>query len=479
MKLARSINSPISAATCVGVSLILGLLFNWLFFGKFPGISFVIYIAAIICGLVILTYRSGRSLPVAIFWLLLPLGFFSVMVALRASRLLIVLNILASLLLLLLVARIAFRDNLRGLKLIDYAKIPFLPLKFFAPLVRTLADVFALRSVVSKHPLAAQITRGIALTIPLLAVFLLLFASADLVFQKYVIDTFNVKLDVITVWRTILVALVTLVFTGAYTYTIKPSDKQSREAKPAARLFSLGKVEISILLGSISVLFLLFILIQLAYLFGGQSNISAQGFTYAQYARKGFFELLVAAILAFAMLWTVDKTVAKTAGGHSLAFRILSSALIIEVILIMVSAFKRLYLYEQAFGFTTLRLYSHSFVIFLAAIFVLLLIKILKNQSENHFAFPAFIMAITFLVGMNLLNPDAFIARQNLDRLHQTGKLDAAYMSELSEDALPQIKTAINLTTGDTHRQLVDALKKRSVPLDWRSWNLSRNQASR
>jgi hypothetical protein len=475
---ASNLTPTSKAAAFAGVSLILGLLFDLLFFGKLPGISVAIYATAIIGGLVALASYVKRPLPAPALWLLLPLGFFATMVAVRASHLLTLLNILASLLLLLLIARLTFHDNLRKFNLWDYAKIPFLPFKFAVPLASTFAAFFAARSKVSDNPLAGQIVRGVLLTVPLLVVFLALFASADLVFQRYVTDVFNISISPTTVARTIIVTIVTLAFTGAYSYIFSQSKEPSSVPTPEAR-FSVGKVESSILLGSVSVLFLLFILVQLTYLFGGQSNISALGFTYAEYARKGFFELVVVAVVAFAMLWAADRTVAKSSRGHTLGFRLMSSALITEVILIMASAFKRLYLYEQAYGFTTLRLYSHVFVVFLAVIFVLLLIKILRNQTENRFALPAFIAAVGFLVAMNLLNPDAFIARQNLDRYHQIGKLDGQYLGSLSEDALPEIKTAISITSGETKQQLVSSLAGRTEPTDWQSWNLARSQSTR
>jgi hypothetical protein len=476
MKLTRSITPTTKATAFAGVSLILGLLFDMLFYGKLPGISVAIYAVAIVSGLIALKGYLRRPLPAPVLWLLVPLAFFAGMVAVRASHLLTLLNILAGLLLLLLIARLTFLSDLRGFNLWDYAKIPFLPLKFVTPLMLTLADLFALRSTVKSHPLAAQIARGILLAVPILIVFLALFASADLVFQKYVTSAFNLHIGPDTVAQTIIIIFVTLAFTGAYSYIFGQPDKPANSSSAKAH-FHIGKVESGVLLGSVNVLFLLFILIQLAYLFGGQSNVSALGFTYAEYARKGFFELVAVAVVAFAMLWAADKTVAKTKLGHTLAFRVLSSVLIAQVILIMVSAFKRLYLYEQAYGFTTLRLYSHVFVVFLGVIFVLLLIKILRNQTENRFALPAFITAIVFLVAMNILNPDAFIDRQNLDRFHQTGKLDGGYLGSLSDDAREEVKTAITITNGDTKQQLIDSLAGRTEPSDWQSWNLARSQA--
>ena len=104
----------------------------------------------------------------------------------------------------------------------------------------------------------------------------------------------------------------------------------------------------------------------------------------------------------------------------------------------MASAFRRLSLYEQAYGFTVLRLYSHVFIIFLAVVFGFLLYKIYKNQEENNFAYHVFLSLIFFLAVMNFFNPEAFVARRNLERFYQTGDLDVFYLSSLSSDALPQ-----------------------------------------
>lgn len=469
----NSIHPAAKAAAFAGVSLGLGLLFNLLFFQQFPGISVVVFVAAIVAGLAALAEYLQRPLPKSVLWMLLPLGFFAGMVAVRASYMLILLNIMACLLLLLLIARNTFHDDLRNFKLWDYAKIPFLPFKFVLPLLRTIGDFFASRSAVAKHPLAGQITRGVLLAIPALVIFLALFASADLVFQKFVTDAFKIQISDALIVQIILVAIVTLAFTGAYAYIFGKSEGEMHRPASAPAL-RIGSVEVSILLGSVGVLFLAFIAVQLTYLFGGQSNISAQGFTYAQYARKGFFELLLVAMVAFGMIWAADRTVKKSDAGHGLAFKILGGVLIAEVILVMVSAFKRLYLYEEAFGFTTLRLFSHVFVVFLAVVFGLLLIKILRNQAENRFALPVFITAMVFLAGMNLLNPDGFIGRQNLDRYSETGKLDGTYMGSLSADAQPEIEKALSITTGQTHQDIQAALDDRFVPTGWQSWNYAR-----
>ncbi|HUC20496.1 MAG TPA: DUF4173 domain-containing protein, partial [Candidatus Polarisedimenticolaceae bacterium] len=247
----------------------------------------------------------------------------------------------------------------------------------------------------------------------------------------------------------------------------------------------IGQVESTILLASVNTLFFTFILVQLAYLFGGQANISAQGFTYAEYARKGFFELLTVAVVAFGLLWSAERYVEKTERGHSALFKVLSSALVLQVILIMGSAFRRLYLYEQAYGFTMLRLYSHAFTVLLAVIFLILAYKIIRSASDQAFALPALVAIIVFLAGLNALNPDAFIARQNLDRHQDTGKIDTKYLSRLSDDAVPVLVGGYASLRPDDTKVLGGELNRRRLEAQsdggrgWQSWNLSRATADK
>lgn len=337
----------------------------------------------------------------------------------------------------------------------------------------------------SKHrKTLSQVIKGIVLTIPVLAILLALFSSADLIFQKYISDLIALDIDVEeTIARAILIFMATLIFIGAYSHIFQKTDDQTIVQKDKAGSF--GHIENSILLGSVNALFLIFILVQLTYLFGGESNISAQGFTYAEYARRGFFELIAVAITSLLLLLATERYVVKKETGHALGFKLLSTALVAQTILIMVSAFARLSLYEEAYGFTTQRLYSHAFIILLAVIFCWLLLKIYKDKKESAFAFRTFISIVLFLAGMNLLNPEAFIARQNIARFAATGELDVEYLGNLSADARPDTIKILDITNGDLKKSFARSLYWR-VQIDnspyfskWQSLNLSRMRAEK
>src|SRR3989338_3679110 len=237
----------------------------------------------------------------------------------------------------------------------------------------------------------------------------------------------------------------------------------------------ISSIETSIVFGSVNALFLVFIILQLTYLFGGDSNITLQGFTYADYARKGFFELIAVSVISLLLLLAAEKFSPRTAAKHTALFKSLGTALVVQVIVIMVSAFTRLKLYEDAYGFTTLRLYSHAFIFLLAIIFLLLLYKIYVDHREKFFAFHSFVAAMLFLVAMNILNPDAFIARQNIQHIPENGEIDKYYLAQLSADAIPETIQLLqmNKENEDGAQYFAGSLYHWSLPTEWQSWNIS------
>lgn len=468
------------AAAIVGLSVVLGLLFDYFFFEKVPGISFPVYIILVAAGIAALSRVLRQRLQASAWWLAVPLIGFAAMVAIRANEFLAFLNVVACLSLLLVIAQTAFRRRLTDLRIGEYLRIPFLPLRFLAPAGLTVRSVLTSPKAYRDRPLLRQVVKGIALTLPILVIFLLLFASADLVIQRYLTGIFSFRIDEELVPRLMLMAFVSFGFIGAYSYLFGRTEPEPAP-DDGPRKPILGKVESMIMFGSVNALFFGFILVQLTYLFGGQAIISDQVFTYAEYARKGFFELLAVGIVAFVLLWLAEKYVEVKEKGHSLLFKVLSSVLIAQVIIVMASAFRRLQLYEEAYGFTAQRLYSHAFTILLAAVFLILAYKIIRSASDKAFAFPTFLAVIAFVAVMNLMNPDAFIARQNFARYDETGKIDANYLTSLSDDAVPVILDNYDSLPQEDQEILEKELEMRRMAADsqpyWQSWNLSRQRA--
>jgi hypothetical protein len=147
----------------------------------------------------------------------------------------------------------------------------------------------------------------------------------------------------------------------------------------------------------------------------------------------------------------------------------------------LASAGQRLLLYEAAYGFTTLRLYSHVFMAVLAGVFAWLLVVIWWRPKR--FAVGAFLAMITFVAILDVLNPAAVIVRQNVARYQATGMLDTAYLFELSLDAVPTLAAALPTLRGPARTEAQRVLDLRetrlsaSGPEPWQSFNLGRERA--
>jgi len=476
-------NAPAKYLPIFGASFLLGLAFDYLLYGEAPGLSFPIYVILIGIAFFVLATRFKMAPDKSIILLIIPLVLFSAMVFVRASDFLTLLNVGITLLFLILIADLVVGRKLKDYFIVDYIKSCFLvPLNALDKFFFALSNIPAVLGAAKDRDRTSQIIRGVLLAIPVLFIFILLLSSADLVFHKYASKLIDFRITPESVVRTFLVLSATAAFIGTFTYLfIKPARVGDTGAANPDRQ-SLGLIEGSILLGSVNALFLSFILIQVTYLFGGRRNIAVEGVTYAQYARHGFFELIAVAAISFLLIWLTEKYIFRRGEKHALSFTLFGAALIVQVIVIMISAFKRLALYEGAYGYTVLRFYSHVFIIWLAVVFLLLLVKILTNEEENFFALRMFTSGLIFLAFLNFLNPDAFIARQNIARYKETGKLDAWYLSRLSADAVPETIKVLDLKDQELSRDFAAGAywqwQNGSEPArNWQSTNLSRRYA--
>ncbi len=120
-------------------------------------------------------------------------------------------------------------------------------------------------------------------------------------------------------------------------------------------------------------------------------------------------------------------------------------------LVVVVSALWRMSVYEEAYGFTRLRVFVSAFEIWLGALFVLVLIAGLRLRAR--WLAPAVVAAwVLTLIGLAALNPDRFIAEQNIARYHRGATLDVPYLSSLSSDAAPALD---RLSGPDAHVRAV------------------------
>ena len=226
-------------------------------------------------------------------------------------------------------------------------------------------------------------------------------------------------------------------------------------------------------LALLDVLFLAFVVVQLAVLFGGHDRVlETAGLTYAEYAREGFWQLLAVAALTLALVGAAVLVADAPRRLHRLLLRGLLGILCALTIVVLVSAVQRLLLYEDAFGLTRLRLVATAFALWLGGLFVLVVVAGVAGRLRRRLAHVALVGTALALLGFSLANPDRMIAERNVERWRETGRVDAAYLRGLSADAAPAL---VELPAELGLLAELEAALARDEP--WSSFNLSRRRA--
>jgi hypothetical protein len=268
--------------------------------------------------------------------------------------------------------------------------------------------------------------------------------------------------------RLAVFGLVLTVASGLLLAARRPPAPQSG---PAAPTFS--TLEWAIPLALLDLLFLAFVLVQLTVLFGGSDHVlETAGLTYSEYARQGFVQLFVAAGLTLIVV-AVAARVAR--GGSRVLLRVLLGLLCALTLVILASALRRLGLYEDAYGFTRLRVLAHAIGLWLGGLFVLVLIAGLTRHARW---LPRTVVAATGagLLAFSLVNPDGLVARHNFERWRATGEFDLAYAASLSADAVPALAA---LPEKLRRRALAGQRARLADGEPWSSTNVARVRARR
>lgn len=469
-------------------SLILGVVFVFLFYKQGIGLNYALFMMLVVGFGLLMARVFSRHLPYEHYAVIASGIFFSSMVFVRSGELLTFYNILGSVLLLLISVSMFAGEYIRTFVPSDYAKVFFLPFRFIGPFFETFLVIVSLNKVPGGNTRTKEIIRGSIMAIIALLVFACLFASADAGFEKLLSRMFTLRFDQDMVKQIFLGAFVAAFFVGGFGFMFKKLYT-SRASSSLGVVRNLGAIETMILLGSINVLFLVFIILQVSYLFGGAGHLLSEGLTYAEYAREGFFQLVVVAILSFLIISFSERQIIQNNGAHLRSFKVWSGVLVLQVIVILVSAFTRLSLYEHAYGFTDTRFYGHAFMIWLGVVLLLLSLHIRKSGKQEDFSFHTFCTVVILLFVLNVLNPDVFIAKKNLERYHTTGLLDAAYLASLSDDALPYTIQLLDDPNEEIRKSFTQRLSQKDAPCDidgceevrpysWKSsrWNRAKAQ---
>jgi uncharacterized protein DUF4153 len=346
----------------------------------------------------------------------------------------------------------------------------------------------------SRSGSARRIGKALLLAAPILLVFTLLLAQADPVFGSF-FAFLKVDLDV---------ALSHVVIAGFFAWVVAGWLRRALLAHPGGAdtpaipvPLTLGATDVTLVLGGLNLLFAVFVAVQVGWLFGGEALVlRTTGLSYAEYARRGFFELAGVAGLLLPVLLGAQALIPASDAGTLRLYRRLAVPLLMLLGAIMFSAGARMGLYIQYYGISTDRLYATAFMIWLAIVFVWLAATVLRSRPRT-FATGLVVSGLLVLFTLNVLNPDALVARANLARGDpaRTGAAgpDLRYVASLGGDAVPVLVSALTApgiaadTAASGDRCAAAAIlldrwtgeKRGRTAGNWAQWNLGRSRAMR
>jgi hypothetical protein len=337
---------------------------------------------------------------------------------------------------------------------------------------------------------ATAIVRGLVIATPLLVVFGALFMSADAVFADLVLNLLRIDFDLIAshvLLFSVSAWLATGYLRGFLTGTELPAladlGRDGALLALVPRRPTLSITEVGTALAALDLLFLFFVIVQFRYLFGGDALVQVTpDLTYAEYARRGFFELVFAVGLVVPVLLAADWLLDRRGRRDDLVFRGLAGGQIGLVLAITASAFQRLRLYHASYGLTESRFYAMVLLIWIGGMLLSLGATVLRGRRE-WFAFGALASGLATVAVLFVVNPDAIIARTNVTRMEAVEasvRFDVAYATSLSADAVPVLMDALPALPHDVQCPLALHMLRRWAPdreRTVRNWNWSASRA--
>jgi len=466
----------------ISIALILAIIYERFFIGKQSGVSISIFYI-IFMGFFLWSIREKVRFKISIgFIMIIPTLLIAVNYAIHSNS---ILNFFNGIMLFLLTAVSTVLIRYENIKWdgTDVIKKVFNRGGNFITENAAKPIIFIKGNLVSRNkreisPTKKNILRGIIISIPLLIVILILLTSADMVFKNYVTN-FSLGLEDISIGKIIshlLVIIIVFTIVFSYIWSFKYTCDESGNKKKSAQW---EPVTILTVIFMINIVYLLFSIVQFSYLYGGANNFLPQKFTYSEYARKGFFELVAVTILNFTILLSSMKFIKKDNKTINSISNVFLSLLVAFTFNMLFSAHYKMSLYEQTYGFTYLRIFVHIFMFMLFMLFIAALIGIWNRRMPLNKILVVIMLSMFILV--NYINVDKIIAKKNIDIYYKTQKIDVQYLKNLSYDAIPEILRLKDDSNLDITRQvntyLEDLKKELSEEYSWYEFNYSKYRA--
>lgn len=462
--------------------LMLGILADYLFYGKKFGISYPLFIIALY-SVFLWRYHNISPFDFSFKWMLsIPIILLSATYCIFDNSIFKVLNFIGIPILIIAQTILIAKGNKN--KWYEYKFVgEILHGMFYRTLAYIMKPFRLLLKLIEKksgrgiYKPVISVLIALVISVPLVIIIVALLASADQVFSGLVskIPDFLKNINIYNIiFRILIILFLSVVFFSyiwSFAYAKENKDNIASEDK-----ISSGKVWDPVISATvlmiINLIYIIFIFIQFKYLFAGTVP---EGLSYSGYARKGFFELVAVTLINLGIL-LFDINFGKTQGNAlNKVIKVLHSFLIACTLIMLISAFYRMVLYEMKYGYTYLRVLTQAFMLFIFALLIATAFKVWNQKIRLLKAY--IIIALISYTLINYADIDVLIAKANIE----AGKIDVYYLTQLSHDAVPYIEELLDYDEEEivsNVRSNFEFIKKSlENSRNWQSFNIARYRA--
>lgn len=363
--------------------------------------------------------------------------------------------------------------------------IVFTPISFigetFEKLTRYLGEKCKINIDSKKEHKIKRVIKSILITIPIVFVIIILLSSADEIFGKIFINIFEWivtaigKIKISSIFARIILIFLTFTYLLCFFDFITSRYKKEVEEEKHKKIND--NFTIKMILTSLNIVYVLFCYIQIKSLFMRNLEIN-----YAQYARQGFFQLMIVSVINLVTILIAKKNENIENKKENKYINTMCILMIVLTFIILVSSAVRMYFYESAYGYTILRLLVY---VVLATEAILLIPTIMYVLDKNiDLAKTYFAIILSAYVVTNMANINSIITKRNVNRYFETGKLDFYYLkNEIGIDCIPEISEILETEEAVGHKDLHSDIRKyvyeeitelENEPVDFRDFNISK-----
>ena len=467
--------------------IILSLLQSILFWEKEPGISVMLFVISVLVGLIYLMYKDKKVENKKAFLLAIPITLLSATYFIYHNTLFQTTNVLIIVMLTIIMCIYATRLHVKIQELLTKA-IELLAGTFesIRDVIDSLKHKFTKKEDIEneKSEKRKQILKSFIYAIPVVFIVFLLLMSADSIFANIFENIFgefkNIFMAenfVMFCLRICIIVIFFFIFSGFLVNLLKKDTMFNSENEEKMVEIHIEKMTLNMILSILNIFYFMFSIIQFTSLF---SNIHTNDFDYATYARQGFFQLMLISLINIVMI-----VLAKVNKGNISNYtKGMSMLTLLFTIVILLSAFFRMNLYEKAYGYTYLRL----FVYYILATEFILILPIglwILDKKIDIVKWTIGIVTIMYVI-LNFSNIESTIAKRNVDRYFENqeeNEIDLEYLfHHTGTDAIGQMKRLLNAKDETVVKRVKEYLLQEKEELQdtknsWQETNLSEIKA--